>query len=110
MEKVYQNLVFSIGAAVAEYRSKHNGERPAYIVASMLAYNAIIADNTVRIRRQETPFGIDMPVLELFGIPVTTTTDPGYHIHLAEPEIQLYATPKEEPQVVLPPDFVLREG
>lgn len=96
MEKVYQNLFRSIGAAIAEYRSRHNGEKPAYIVASMLAYNAIIAENTVRIRRQETPFGIDMPVAELFGIPIASTADPGYHIHLAETEIQLYAFPKED--------------
>jgi hypothetical protein len=102
------SLVFSIGAAIAEYRSRHNGKSPAYIVASMLAYTAIISGRTVRVKRG-TLAGVSVPVVELFGIPVTTTTDPGYHIHLAETEIPIYEIPKEEPQVVLPPDYVPRE-
>ena len=98
-----------IGAAIAEYRSRNNGKNPAYIVASMQAYTAITSSNTVRVRRQASPLGIDFPVVELFGIPVTTTMDDGYHLNLAEPEIELYAIQEEEPQVVLPPDWVLRE-
>ena len=48
----HNSLVVSIGEAIEEYMSRHNGEKPAYIVASLTAYNSIISDKNVRVKKE----------------------------------------------------------
>lgn len=95
-----RDLTISINNAIHEYTARHQDHRPDRIVMTADAYETIMHTVTVCYKNEN---------VQLFGIPVVVEGGDGYHVHLAEPEIDIYAYPEPVPCLHLPPGYVPRE-
>ena len=96
-----RDIYESIFLAIDEYMDRHNGHGPARIIITVPVYVALDTTTFVNVGPRNKRF---------CNIPVVVEAGQGYHIHLAEPEIQIHQFPEPVPQIVLPPDYVPREG
>ena len=96
-----KSIYESIFAALDEYEQRHNNQGPAQITVSRPVYSALMITRYLYYDGTRPMF---------CNIPVVVTDCGGYHIHLAEPEIQIYDIPEYVPKLQLPPDHVPREG